>query len=82
MWPCKGAVSRLQAGVVAFGSPGNETAYGWNEERGTTATKSSSARIHLGLQKSYLQWHDFGVRAVDTGHQTLLIERELAMATV
>lgn len=57
----------LQAGVVAFGSPGNELRYGWNEE-----TRDNSNEIVIsthtiwGFKKVTFNGNDFGVMAVDT----------------
>lgn len=56
-----------QAGVVAFGSPGNGLRFGWNEE-----TRDNGNQIVIttnticGIKKTTFNGKDFGVIAIDT----------------
>ena len=57
----------LQAGVIAFGSPGQDLRFGWHEE-----TRDNGNRVIIttntiwGFKKSTFNGNDFGVIAMDT----------------
>ena len=57
----------LQAGTIAFGSPGQELRFGWNEE-----TRDNNNRVIItthviwGCKKVTFNGNDFGVMAIDT----------------
>jgi N4-gp56 family major capsid protein len=57
----------LQAGVIAFGSPGNELRFGWVEEQRDAKNKIViSSHTIWGVKKTTFNGSDFGVMAVDT----------------
>lgn len=57
----------LQAGVIAFGSPGKDLRFGWNEE-----SRDNGNRVVIttntiwGFKKVTFNGNDFGVMAIDT----------------
>jgi N4-gp56 family major capsid protein len=56
-----------QAGVIAFGSPGQDLRYGWNEEtrdNGNEVVITTNAIY--GIKKTTFNGNDFGVIAIDT----------------
>lgn len=57
----------VQAGVIAFGSPGQDLRYGWNEEtrdNGNEVVITTNAIF--GIKKTTFNGNDFGVIAIDT----------------
>lgn len=57
----------LQAGVLAFGSPGKDLRFGWNEETRDNGNKVIiSTHSILGFKKVTFNGNDFGVIAIDT----------------
>ena len=56
-----------QAGIVAFGSPGNDLRFGWHEEmddRGNQVIIDTNAM--WGFEKATFNGNDYGVIAIDT----------------
>ncbi len=61
----------LQAGVIAWGSPGNDMRFGWNEEpRDNNNRTVISTHSILGIKKVTFNGNDFGVMAIDTANPT------------
>jgi N4-gp56 family major capsid protein len=57
----------LQAGVIAFGSPGKELRFGWHEEERDNGNKAIiSTHVIWGAKKVTYNGNDFGVMAIDT----------------
>ncbi|MFA6509940.1 MAG: N4-gp56 family major capsid protein [Candidatus Peribacteraceae bacterium] len=57
----------LQAAVVAFGSPGQDLRFGWNEETRDNGNKIIiSTHTIFGVKKTTFNGNDFGVMAIDT----------------
>ncbi len=57
----------LQAGVIAFGSPGQDLRFGWNEESRDNGNKIViSSHTIWGFKKVTFNGNDFGVMAIDT----------------
>ena len=57
----------LQAGTIAFGSPGQDLRFGWNEEgRDNNNRVIITSHTIWGFKKVTFNGNDFGVMAVDT----------------
>lgn len=57
----------LQAGVIAFGSPGQDLRFGWNEEgRDNNNKVVITSHTIWGFKKVTFNGYDFGVMAIDT----------------
>lgn len=57
----------LQAGVIAFGSPGQELRFGWNEETRDNGNEVViTTHAIAGVKKVTFNGNDFGVMAIDT----------------
>lgn len=57
----------LQAAVVAFGSPGQDLRFGWNEETRDNGNKIIiTTHTIFGVKKTTFNGKDFGVMVVDT----------------
>ncbi len=57
----------LQAGAIAFGSPGNDLRFGWNEDERDNGNRIIiTSRTIWGAKKVTFNGNDFGVMAVDT----------------
>lgn len=57
----------LQAGVIAWGSPGQELRFGWHEETRDNGNEVViSTHAIAGIKKSTFNGNDFGVMAIDT----------------
>jgi len=57
----------LQAGAIAFGSPGRDLRFGWNEEgRDNNNRVVISTHTIWGAKKVTFNGNDFGVMAIDT----------------
>ena len=57
----------MQAGVIAFGSPGQDLRFGWNEETRDNGNKVIiTTHTIWGFKKVTFNGNDFGVMAIDT----------------
>lgn len=57
----------VQAGVIAFGSPGQELRFGWHEEEKDHGNRVEiSTHAIWGFKKVTFNGNDFGVMAIDT----------------
>ena len=63
----RGLFMGLQAGCIAFGSPGQDLRFGWNEEgRDNNNRVVITTHTIWGFKKVTFNGNDFGVMAVDT----------------
>lgn len=57
----------IQAGVIAFGSPGKEMRFGWREEEEDAGNRVEIyTNTIFGVKKTTFNGKDFGVMAIDT----------------
>lgn len=64
---CRALLCGLQAGVIAFGSPGKELRFGWHEEPRDNGNEIViSTHAIFGAKKATFNGNDFGVMAIDT----------------
>lgn len=60
----------LQAGAIAFGSPGQDLRFGWHEEERDNGNKVIiTTHVIWGCKKVTFNGNDFGVMAIDTAAQ-------------
>ena len=63
----RGLFMGMQAGVIAFGSPGQDLRFGWNEETRDNGNKVIiTTHTIWGFKKVTFNGNDFGVMAIDT----------------
>lgn len=63
----RGLVLGCQAGVIAFGSPGQDLRFGWHEEERDNGNRLViTTHTIFGFTKVTFNGYDFGVMVMDT----------------